>query len=961
MSGGNYRLIRTDSREEGHLDDSYPLPRSLSSLYTFLPTKWLPARPKSHPKGFYESSRRLSRGSDCSATSIPSTLCPKRKNQFFIACCVLILVAISFVTVGLHWDKVEEFYFEQFIMPTPGNACLVDPSSPASYVHWNPRPGARRAIYHCISRPPSPLVDEQLALPAGASLRTYRPLPASCLDSYYTEGSGCTDRQNTKFNVVWTWVNGTDPMITRAKAKATAELKRQSGEYDEEEEEPPVDEEEEEKNFYLFRDHDELRHSLRSVLQYFRQSAKKFVLLTSDFEFPVQYEPIKYLLGLNKHATHPIRGSTEAAAAIHKRDEQAEFEEEYPEEELFASARLGLLPQWLVFDLPEEPKEGEAPPQKQTIGQWKDGDIPLEVVHHAEIYEEYDGTVFNSNSIESQLANTVGDETFLYFNDDCFFAAPLSSADFHTHNFGLVFRLIAYPFNLVDPHHYPQGSPIGEWYPMEFTNFLLSERFGVRRRPYPMHQVKVLQGTLMREMWDAWPMQETLNRRHKFRGLGGVHPVAENHTMVDEVDPLDDKPRALPVDEEEEEEEGKKLKARHQFIKRSLGDEGVESAPIPVPVTRREPGDEDIGDDPPPVEDSDAHVMFLFTHFVIERSREAMLWSWIVAALGGDNDEFGSAQKNAAWRILTEDAKAQELERGKLQVLVERRATMEPWRVQWALDVVGDTLKASNYRFSSQDGDAYSYYTDEKGLEWWHWNAAGSGSTYWPLLFDDNNFSPEIDNRPAWSRCTIDWNVCFDPKLNTASDIFKRVAFEERECGDCILKGLVRASGNLGLSALLPKSDRVYRPQTMVSFAGEGIPPHLPLVSEWDKADFSLAGVFASGFWTREDGVGLREWVQRMMERYRYVLADTDNYFNVITNPVSAEKTFAYVDDHPTVALVTINDVINEYPEQTDRSMRQWFENRWPTPAEWENPALVPKFDPETDPIAFDTFRYRER
>ena len=100
-----------------------------------------------------------------------------------------------------------------------------------------------------------------------------------------------------------------------------------------------------------------------------------------------------------------------------------------------------------------------------------------------------------------------------------------------------------------------------------------------------------------------------------------------------------------------------------------------------------------------PVDDGDAHVMFLFTHFVVERSREAMLWSWIVGALGGDNDEFGTAQRDEAWRVLTQDAASEELERGKLEVFVEKRKTMEPWRVQWALDVVGDTLKASTYRF----------------------------------------------------------------------------------------------------------------------------------------------------------------------------------------------------------------------------------------------------------------------
>jgi hypothetical protein len=184
---------------------------------------------------------------------------------------------------------------------------------------------------------------------------------------------------------------------------------------------------------------------------------------------------------------------------------------------------------------------------------------------------------------------------------------------------------------------------------------------------------------------------------------------------------------------------------------------------------------------------------------------------------------------------------------------------------------------------ASQDGYAYSYYDDQKGLEWWH-----DGSTYWPQLFEDGNFAASAESRPDWSRCTIDWNVCFDSKLTSASDIFKRIAFEHPRCGDCgkiyycrphsilltlviVLKALVRASGDLGLSALLPSSDRLYRPQTQSSPIAD-IPPHLPLSSEWQHVDFSLAAVFASGFWTSENGINLREWVQRMLERYRYVI-----------------------------------------------------------------------------------------
>jgi hypothetical protein len=148
------------------------------------------------------------------------------------------------------------------------------------------------------------------------------------------------------------------------------------------------------------------------VLQNFRESTKKFIILTSDFEFPVSYSPLKYLLGLDKRSTVP----QQSVPAKRKRslddssdqpggEEIGEDEEPEGEDEPFSFARLGLLPQWLRFD---EVQGAHVDPHAQAPGQWRDGDVQLEVVHHAEVYDEYDGTVFNSNSIESQLGNLGG-------------------------------------------------------------------------------------------------------------------------------------------------------------------------------------------------------------------------------------------------------------------------------------------------------------------------------------------------------------------------------------------------------------------------------------------------------------------------------------------------------------------------------------------------------------------------
>ena len=51
----------------------------------------------------------------------------------------------------------------------------------------------------------------------------------------------------------------------------------------------------------------------------------------------------------------------------------------------------------------------------------------------------------------------------------------------------------------------------------------------------------------------------------------------------------------------------------------------------------------------------DAYITFLTSHLIIERSREALLWSWIVGRVGGNKDEWGPLEKTQAWRELGGD------------------------------------------------------------------------------------------------------------------------------------------------------------------------------------------------------------------------------------------------------------------------------------------------------------------
>ena len=94
-------------------------------------------------------------------------------------------------------------------------------------------------------------------------------------------------------------------------------------------------------------DHDELRHSMRSVLANFRPYTNRFHLLTSDFDYPEE--------DTNRSSfPHPGPGYW----------------------------RLGLQPQWL------DTGGNEAT-------EWRDGDVHLSLTHHAHFFEPYNRSVFN--------------------------------------------------------------------------------------------------------------------------------------------------------------------------------------------------------------------------------------------------------------------------------------------------------------------------------------------------------------------------------------------------------------------------------------------------------------------------------------------------------------------------------------------------------------------------------------
>ncbi|QRW00561.1 exopolysaccharide phosphotransferase [Ceratobasidium sp. AG-Ba] len=604
--------------------------------------------------------------------------------------------------------------------------------------------------------------------PPPPSLHDDSSIAESCVDSALSAGALCSSSRPTTLDVVWTFANGSGVLhekwrrvreVQQRLQRAGTLAPRARAEIDRLRTRPMAGTEKK-----LFRDHDELRHSMRSVLQHFRQYTTQFHLVTSDFAFP---------------SCNP--------------DE-------------FAGWRLGQIPQWL--DL-------------HRAFRWKDGNVRLNVVHHAEFFDrEYKYTTFNSLAIESQFAHLNVSDAFIYLNDDFYFSADLSPWDFHTPSYGIVLRM--QPDLLVSPLVDGARPSSGEWHSLEFSNRLLSDRFGSRHRPYVIHEAKAFRRSILTEISLIWAQELAATSSHPFR-----------------TDP--------------------QLR--------------------------------------------DAHIGFVAAHFIVERWREGLLWSWVVARLGGANDEWDAITSERAWMELGGGRNG--LSKRLVVELPKRDSLSEERLEEAAAQIPGQhpSTRSTKYSFTSQDGYPYTFLGT---YGWRHW--------------------PQFSK--SFLQCQIEFDICFPSDLSNASDVFKHIAFVAPKCGDCIINALVAASGTLGLSAFLPNP--IHGLKSTQESAQDPV-PHLPLVSDYHTGDFSLRGVLG------DSAVDIRAWTVRMLQRYRFVIGSTPSIFAMVKDVTTAAAAFSTMELDPSVALVCLNDdIFASQAEATDKTLRREQERRWPHAAAWE-------------------------
>ena len=141
--------------------------------------------------------------------------------------------------------------------------------------------------------------------------------------------------------------------------------------------------------------------------------------------------------------------------------------------------------------------------------------------------------------------------------------------------------------------------------------------------------------------------------------------------------------------------------------------------------------------------------------------------------------------------------------------------------------------------------------------------------------------------------CSLNLDQCFAIEGNTtqADTFFKRVAFEQPNCGDCrayifsdfqfrvdsvllslVIYHLINLSGDLGLSSFLPPVESQFPVNASTVNSGVEPTPFLPLSTEWGSSNFSLSNV---AFETGWPGHSRREFAMRLIQRYSYIMGSS--------------------------------------------------------------------------------------
>lgn len=328
--------------------------------------------------------------------------------------------------------------------------------------------------------------------------------------------------------------------------------------------------------------------------------------------------------------------------------------------------------------------------------------------------------------------------------------------------------------------------------------------------------------------------------------------------------------------------------------------------------------------------DYEVQPLFLYTHYVIERHREMLLLSFFVARSDTDLDgvlSWREREQMLRGLGMTPHGEPPALVRGFSRRLPVRQTLSKVMETELARAGL-NRPSLTEIEFTSLDG-------------------------YGSYGFHNAPFR-ETAEQPAGPACNFRVWYCLGshfarPNASVSTnDLFRRIAFEKRDCGDCALLHLVGLSGPTGLSALLPSSMAPERLSPIEDVAGED----MMKAKSWREADFTA---YARRLAKSDDG--LRTSIERLLLKYAYTLGNTpyalvslkraDDIPDQLADlgPRIAEL-FDEPDDQAaaarrrtqvTVSTFVLNDdLAADEVVEADEILADFFETMWPEPAPWE-------------------------
>ncbi|KAJ7698256.1 hypothetical protein B0H17DRAFT_1196847 [Mycena rosella] len=481
------------------------------------------------------------------------------------------------------------------------------------------------AFYHSFVSPsPADSIAEQTVRP----IKAQSALPDKCLDIWVSTGQWqlpCRSHmvQDAIIDLVYVWVNGSDVLHQKARGELLAATKYKTKDA-------------------RFREHDELRYSLRSA----RNATASWPnstwhVITADVPDP------------SLNSTSP------------------DYEH-----------RLGLVPQWLDVECTFQCGE-EGNPRillQHDTQLFRLTGSPGAVLGATNASEWLNRILpsFNSHAVESQLPQLdpeIVSENVVVLNDDQFMLLPLPPSAFHTTLYGPVFRVDLGLMVRGDSSGRADGG--GEWRSLGWSSHLLNERFGTRKRPYIHHNARALCLPLMHEMSLAFGSYFAATPLSQFRGS---HKVAGEYEV---------------------------------------------------------------------------NTIFMATHYVIERHREALLWSWVVAKWGGASGMLDQEQKMRMWRQLG------------------GASALSRWRAESGHNLLMGWFKG------------YPFYRNLTV----NFSVNGGYSSRFP------------------AKTVLKRGECIGQEPELAWDMFQRLLRDLPACGDAIIATLTQSSKS-GLSVFLPPASR---------------------------------------------------------------------------------------------------------------------------------------------------------